>query len=207
MLNRCGGESMEAEMDVKERMAGDLEGLRTLAASERNAKQRDRLRAVALALDGELTEEIMTTLDRSKNFVQRWVYAYRDGGIEAIRAKKQTGRKRKLTKQQSDQLAERLDAGATEKDAVCTLRGEDIRAIIQEMFDTSYSLNGVYALLHAMGYSRLRPRPRHEKNNPAAMEEWKKAAPLLSSASASSTPARKSRSGGRTKPASDRRAR
>ncbi len=194
-------------MDVKERVAGDRDVLRTLAASERNAKQRDRLRAVALALDGELTEEIMTTLDRSKNFVQRWVYAYRDGGIEAIRAKKQSGRKRKLTKEQSDQLAERLDAGATEKDAVCTLRGEDIRAIIQEMFNTSYSLNGVYALLHALGYSRLRPRPRHEKNNPEAMDEWKKTAPLFFSASASSTPAKKSRSVGRTKPASDRRSR
>lgn len=194
-------------MDVQERVAGDRESLRNLAASERNAKQRDRLRAVMLALDGELTQDIMDTLDRSKNFVQRWVYAYRRGGIEAIKPKKQTGRKRKLTPAQIDRLVERVDAGPTPQDRVCTLRGEDIRGIIRDTFHTSYSLNGVYALLHALGYSCLRPRPRHEKNDPAAMEEWKKSAPLLSSASATSTPASRSRPGSRTRPASDRRAR
>ena len=194
-------------MDVQERVAGDRDRLRALAASERNAKQRDRLRAVMLALDGELTQDIMDALGRSKNFVQRWVYAYRRGGVEAIRPKKHTGRKRRLTREQVDRLVERLDAGPTREDRVCTLRGEDIRGIIKETFNISYSLNGVYTLLHALGYSCLRPRPRHEKNDPAAMEEWKKSAPPLSSACATSTPASGSRSGSRTRPASGRRAR
>lgn len=43
---------------------------------EANAKQRDRLRAVLLALEGKTTAEIMDKLGRNKNFVQRWVYFY-----------------------------------------------------------------------------------------------------------------------------------
>lgn len=194
-------------MDVKEREAGDRECLKRLAASERGAKQRDRFRAVHLALEGIVTEDIRKRLGRSRNFVQRWVYAYRDGGIKAISPRKQSGRRPKLTPEQVEQLKQRLDAGPTEKDGVCTLRGRDIGAIIQDMFKTTYSLNGVYHLLHSMGYSCLKPRPRHEKNDPAAMEQWKHDAPFLFSESASSTPTRKSKSGSKTRPVSGRRAR
>jgi len=194
-------------MDVQEREAGDRKRLLTLAASERNAKQRDRFRAVSMALNGEFTDDIMESLSRSRNFVQRWVYAYRDGGIEAISPKKQTGRKPKLTSEQIEKLKQRLDAGPTEKDGVCTLRGRDIGSIIEEMFNTSYSLNGVYHLLHSIGYSCLKPRPRHEKNDPAAMEQWKKDAPFLFRESANTTPVNRLKSGSRTRPASGRRAR
>lgn len=194
-------------MNVSEREVGDRDRLLVLAETERHAKQRDRFRAVAMALDDELTQDIADTLGRAKSFVQSWVYAYRDGGIEAIKPVKQTGRRPKLTKDQLARLTKRLDAGPTDKDGVCTLRGRDICSIIETMFNTSYSLNGVYRLLHSMGYSCLKPRPRHEKNSPEAMKAWLEAAPLLSRASAGSTPASKSRSGSRTRPASVRRAR
>ena len=89
---------------------------------------------------------------------------------------------------------------------MCTLRGRDIVRIIKQSFNQEYSLNGVYRLLHSMGYSCLKPRPRHEKNDPKAMEDWVRQAPLFSSTSASSTPARRSKSGSRTRHGSGRKA-
>ncbi len=71
-------------MNVKLHHPKDLRQLRDISRKQHDAKQRDRYRAVLLALQGQATEAIMNTLDRSKNFVQRWVYAYRDGGIDAI---------------------------------------------------------------------------------------------------------------------------
>jgi transposase len=169
-------------MDVKSHCSKDLEELRKRIRKERNAKQRDRYRAIQLALKGQTTEAIMHTLDRSKNFVQRWVYAYRDGGIDAIHPRRHTGRPRKLTAHEESQLRDRILAGPKLQDAVCSLRGEDARRILREEFGVQYSLPGVYALLHRLGFSCLAPRPRHKKNDPKKMRQWLQDAPLLSKA-------------------------
>lgn len=169
-------------MDVNPHCSQDLEKLRERIRQERNAKQRDRYRAVQLALKGQTTEAIMHTLDRSKNFVQRWVYAYRDGGLNAVRPRQHTGRPRKLTTYEEDQFRERILAGPKSQEAVCSLRGEDARRILHEEFGVPYSLPGIYALLHRLGLFSLVPRPRHKKNDPEKMRQWLRDAPLLSKA-------------------------
>ena len=167
-------------MNVELHHPKDFERLHNRSRKERNAKQRDRYRAVLLALKGQSTETIMQTLERSRNFVQRWAYAYRDGGIDAIYPKRQTGRPRKLTESEEVQFRERILAGPKPQDVVCSLRGEDARRIINEQFGVQYSLPGVYVLLHRLGLSYLVPRPRHKKNDPEKMHQWLKEAPLLS---------------------------
>ncbi len=167
-------------MDVELNCPKDLVELRQRSRKERNAKQRDRYRAVLLALNGQTTEVIMHTLDRSKNFVQRWVYAYRDGGMDAIHPRRHTGRPRKLTEREEGQFRERILAGPKSQDAVCSLRGKDARRIIHEEFGVQYSLPGIYVLLHRLGLSSLVPRPKHKKNDPEKMRQWLQEAPLLS---------------------------
>ncbi len=194
-------------MDVKECTAGDRQRLAQRIASERNAKQRDRLRAAALAIDGRMTEEIADTLGRSRRFVQRWAYAYRDGGIDAIKARKQPGAAPRLAPAQRARLEARLDAGPLPSDGVCTLRGADVVKILEKEFGVPYSLSGAYGVLHEIGYSSLNPRARHRKNDPEAMEAFKARAPLLSAKSARLTRRRRSRSGSKTRPASGSRAR
>lgn len=83
-------------------------------------------------------------------------YAYRDGGIDAIYPKRQTGRPKKLTELEEVQFRERILAGPKPQDAVCNLRGEDVRRIIESEFGVQYSLPGVYVLLHRLGLSSHR---------------------------------------------------
>ena len=97
-----------------------------------------------------------------------------------MEGKKYPGRKSKLTAQQQAQLKACLDEGARDQDGVCALRGQDIRRIIQEEFGVVYAKNSVYDLLRRLDYSSLVPRPRHRKNDPAAMEQFKSSARLLS---------------------------
>ena len=167
-------------MNVNSHRPEDRQQLQIRIQKETNAKQRDRYRAVLLALDGHLTEAIMSTLSRSKNFVQRWVYAYRDGGIDAIRPKPPTGRPPKLPAQLQRRFKERFLAGPTEKDGVCTLRAKDAIRILEKEFGVRYTLPGIYDLLHSLNLSCLQPRPRHRKNDHKQMQKWLKDAPLLS---------------------------
>jgi transposase len=169
-------------MQIRLRTAGDLEQLDSLISAERDAVQRDRLRAARLALDGMKATAIARMLSRSRRFVQDWAYAYRDGGIEAIGAAAGGVRPPKLPPQQEQAFKQRFLAGPTAADGgVCTLRGGDARRILEREFGVRYTLQGVYDLLHRLNLSCLVPRPKHRKNDPAAMAAWVEAAPLLSS--------------------------
>jgi transposase len=168
-------------MKVMIRREGDLERLDELIAREKVAVQRDRLRAVRLALDGVEALQIAATLGRSRRFVQEWAYAYRDGGVEAIEPGKSSGRPTKLPRDKEQAFRARMLGGATEADGgVCSLRGVDALKILEAEFGARYTLDGVYDLLHRLKLSCLVPRPRHRKNDPQVMRQWLEDAPLLS---------------------------
>jgi transposase len=168
-------------MQIHERVGGDEQRIEALILAESSAKRRDRLRMVLLALRGWEAEQIASTLSSSRRTVQSWVYRYRDGGIEALREYRYQGRISRLNQQQREQFKQRILQGPREADGVCTLRGKDAVAILQREFGVKYSLNGAYKLLHRLGLSCLTPRPRHEKQDPAAQEKFRnESAPLFS---------------------------
>lgn len=166
-------------MRVTEREPGDVAELTRRVRVEPNALQRDRYRAVLLALDGQEAEAIAGMLGRARRSVQDWVYAYRDGGIDGLLPGKSTGRPTKLPRDREAELMKRLDAGPLPSDGVCTLRGKDVVAILEREFGVKYSLDGAYDLLERLGYSCLSPRPLHEKADPRQVEQFKQHAPLL----------------------------
>ena len=172
-----------------------------------HAKQRDRLRAVELAIAGESTPAIMRMLGRSRGFVQRWCYAYRDHGLDAVRAQSPPGRPPTLPPAQHEAFRRRVLGGPRDEDGVCALRGRDCQRILKEQFGVVYSLNGVYDLLHRLNLSVLVPRPQHRHGDPRAQQQWVERAPFLSATCSNNTPAGASKSGSRTKQESASRAR
>ena len=167
-------------MKVSDRSGGDIEELAGRARAEAKAIQRDRYRAVLMALDGHEAVAIAAALGRARRSVQDWVYAYRDGGVDALLPGKSPGRPTKLPRDREAQFKARLDAGPTPADGgVCTLRGRDVVAILEREFGVTYSLDGAYDLLARLGYSCLTPRPLHEKADPAAVTAFKERAPFL----------------------------
>jgi putative transposase len=158
----------------------DLQRLKELSAGEKNALQRDRYRAVLLAVDDREGDEIARHIGRSPRFVDQWLARYRRQGLAGLIPKKQPGARPKLTPELEARLRERLDAGATPADGVCTLRGKDIVRILDQEMGVKHTLGSIYGVLDRLGYSCLSPRPRHEKNDPKAIEEFKEQSPLLS---------------------------
>jgi transposase len=167
-------------MKVDWKGSDDAGRLRKLAAAATNAKQRDRYRVVLIAAEGlgdraELErEQIALATGRSRQFVDQWVGRYRRGGIDALVPKRQPGAARRLTERQEAELCAMLDAGPPRQEGIAAYNGPILRARIQERFGKVYSLDGVYKLLHRLGYNDLMPRPRHPDTDPAALEAFKK---------------------------------
>lgn len=166
-------------MIVTPHASEDRERLSDLIAREANAKQRDRYRAVLLAMDGIEGDQIASRLARSPRFVDEWAARYRRNGVDALRPRKQPGRRPKLTAEREQQLTARLDAGPRDGDGVCTLRGKDVCRIVEQEFNVVHTLGGICDVLRRIGYSSLMPRQRHKKNDPAAMQTFKDRAPFL----------------------------
>jgi transposase len=190
-------------VEIVPRSPDDVSRLQRLVRTERRAKPRDRWRVVLLALQGFSAPQIAAKLDRSRRFVQVWVYRYRDQGIDGLHERPRPGQPTKLPRSAEAALKARIQAGPLPEDGVCALRGRDVVRILREHFGVKYSLQGAYDLLHRLGFSSLRPRPRHRKNDPAAMVQWEQDAPFLSRKSRNPTRIGGSKSGSRTKAASD----
>ncbi len=189
-------------MQITLRHPEDLEQLRRYSRQQSNAKQRDRYRAVLLALEGHEAPAIARMLGRSRRFVQRWAYHYRDHGPEGLGPQRQSGRPSKLPVTQYELFKTRFLADPTPADKVCSLRAKDAQQILMQEFGVEYTLGGIYDLLHRLGLSCLAPRPRHPKNDPAQMQRWRDEAPLLSRKQRRSIRAGGSKSGSKMKPAS-----
>ena len=186
-------------MNITAHHVADLDELRRRIRQEANAKQRDRWRAVLLALEGQTTAAIMDKLGRSKNFVQRWVYFYRDHGLERVRPLKQPGKPPLLSPDRHQAFLDHINNSQR------ILRGRDIVELLRQEFGVVCSLNTAYDLLHRLGYEPLRPRPVNPKKNPQAEQAWKQSAPLLSRRSSRRIRARRSKSGSKTNAASDKK--
>jgi transposase len=172
-------------MTVTVHNASDVPELRELVHLEANAKQRDRFRAVLLAIEGEggvemEGDQIAARLGRSPRFVDQWLARYRQGDLGALYPKKATGRPTKLEAGRQQAFKARLVGGPTAADGgVCTLRGADARRILESEFGVQMKLSGVYALMHRLNLACLKPRPKHRKNDPKAAADWLGSAPFL----------------------------
>lgn len=171
-------------MNVKEREVGDQERLETLVARERDAKQRDRYRIALLALKGWEAGRIAEAFSSNRRTVQAWAYRYRDGGIAALTPGQTPGNKPLLPPERHAEFKARMSGDPRAGEGVCTLRAKEARRILREEFGVAYQLQSVYDLLHRLGLSCLKPRPRHEKSDPEALRKFKQeSAPLLSARS------------------------
>jgi len=168
-------------MHVKERQPGDVDRLKELIRQERHAKQRDRYRIALLAVEGRAKLDIASILSVAKSTVEYWAYRYRDGGIDALTPKPYGGSTPKLDGEQAEAFKARFANGPKPEDGVCTLRGKEAQKILNEEFGVDYALSSVYDVLHRLNFSCLKPRPKHERNDPQQLEQFKRDAPFLSS--------------------------
>ncbi len=151
-------------MKVKDHLP--LSELQRLERTEKDSDRAKRLRIVILGIEGWTAPAVAMAVGLTRRICQRWVRRYNDEGLAGLDDRRGRIPGLPLTPQEQEQVRQRLDAGPTSKDEVCSLRGKDVQRILAQEFNLLRSLPGVYHLLHRLGYSYLRPRPRHRKADP-----------------------------------------
>ena len=170
-----------------------LEQLERLERDETDVAKAKRLRIVILALKGYTAPSIALSLGPSRRICQRWVRRYNESGLAGLEDRRGQPRRLPVTPEQEVALRQRLDAGATDQDRVCSLRGREIRNVLAQEFGVLRSLPAVYHLLHRLGYSYLRPRPRHRRADPEAQAAFVRELPDRLRALAAARPERRVR--------------
>lgn len=98
---------------------------------------------------------------------------YKELGIEGLFDFPRLGRPSILPESKVELLKSRIQLGPTVSDEVSSFNCSYIRLIIKNEFGASYSLSGVFALLSRLNFTKIKPRPKHEKNDESLMLQWK----------------------------------
>lgn len=134
-----------------------------------------RIRAVKQVEEGVHPETVAGAIGMNSATVYRWVAAYREGGIAALKAKPIPGRPPTLKGPQIARLYKLIvgvDPRQLQFEFALWTR-EMVREVIRREFDVRLSAVSVGRLLRKMGLSPQRPTWLATQQNPDAVEEWK----------------------------------
>jgi transposase len=133
-----------------------------------------RIRAVERVEAGESPEVVIQALGMSRARIYEWLAAYREGGYEALKAKKLFGRPSKLTGKRLDQLYRiiTMKNPMQLKFSFALWTRSMVREVIRDKFDVHLSDVSVGRLLKKLGLSPQKPLRRAYQQNPEAVDRW-----------------------------------
>ncbi len=134
-----------------------------------------RIRAVRRVEAGESPEDVIRTLGFGRTVIYSWLAKYREGGIDALRAKSISGRPSKMTGRQLEWVYKTV----TGKNPL-QLRFEFalwtrwmVRELIREKFGVRLSEVSVGRMLRKLGLSPQRPLRRAYERDPELVASWR----------------------------------
>ncbi len=152
--------------------------LRALARKSRDAKQARRLMALAGVADGLSRTDAAAIGLMDRQTLRDWVHRFNEQGPVGLIDRKSTGPKPKLTADQRTTLKAMVTAGPEpEIDGVVRWRCADLATVIKARFGVDYHESSIGKLLRSLGFSHVSARPRHPKQDPEAIEAFKKTSP------------------------------
>ena len=135
-----------------------------------------RIRAVQSVEAGESPEDVIRTLGFGRTVIYNWLAKYREGGIDALRAKAISGRPSKMTGRQLQWVYKTVTGKSP-----LQLRFEFalwtrsmIRELIREKFGVRLSEVSVGRMLRKLGLSPQKPLRRAYERDPKLVEIWRK---------------------------------
>jgi transposase len=145
-------------------------------ALDHKALEAIRIRAVQSVEAGESPEDVIRTLGFGRTVIYNWLAKYREGGIDALRAKAISGRPSKMTGRQLQWVYKTVTGKSP-----LQLRFEFalwtrsmIRELIREKFGVRLSEVSVGRMLRKLGLSPQKPLRRAYERDPELVEIWRK---------------------------------
>ena len=141
---------------------------------DRKALEEIRIRAVKRVEAGESPEVVIKALGLSRPRIYEWIAKYREGGIEALRMRKASGKPPKLAGHQLKKIY-RLVVGKDPRqlkfEFALWTRGM-VRELIKRQFNVRLSEVSVGRLLKKLGLSPQRPQRRAFQQDELLVVEW-----------------------------------
>ena len=123
-----------------------------------DAKYQHKVEMVNLVLSGLTPSYLSTYCGDSKSTITRWVKIADEQGFEALKVKKQTGRKPKLTGDQKEQIRAILEEDDPKKYGHNVWDGPSLSAYIEKTYTVKISVRQCQRLFHGLGFSLVRPQ-------------------------------------------------
>ncbi len=152
--------------------------LRRLAKASRDANQTRRLLALATIYEGAPRRHAATLGGVTLQIIRDWVVRFNAEGQNGLLDRKAPGKAPRLGPEQRDALARAVEAGPKPYlDGVVRWRLVDLVAWLHERFGIAVSRQTLGRELRAMGFRKLSARPQAYRQDPDAMEAFKKTSP------------------------------
>src|SRR5215211_7673096 len=132
-----------------------------------------RLRAVRQVEQGAHPEDVAAALGMTKAAVYGWLAKYREGGLDALRAKPVPGRPPRLSGGQLQRLYTLVVGNDPRQLQFALWTRAIVRELIRREFGAALSEVSVGRLLRKLGLSPQRPLYRAYQQNPQAVARWK----------------------------------
>jgi transposase len=146
-----------------------------LTAGERVGRERVRLAAAGMFVDGVGNGQVARRLRVSLMSVSRWRRAFDAGGVDGLASKGPGGARCRLDDGQLRELEAQLDAGPVAHgfaEDQCWTQAR-VAEVIAARFGVDYTPAGVGYLLHRMGWSVQVPARRAVERDEAAVAAWR----------------------------------
>ena len=119
-------------------------------------------------------EEVSRIVKYSRQTIGEWLKMYNEGGVDKMLSiKKGRGRKARIKSDKKAEFNQYVMQLQEDRDGGRII-GEDIVSMVEEKYNESYSVSGVYKLLKRMNMSWVSARSIHTKTNPGTQEAFKK---------------------------------
>jgi transposase len=175
---------------VRLRRDFDAAGVRRLAREAGDADQARRLLAIAAVYEGMSREAAARVAGMDRQTLRDWVHRFNDEGAAGLVNRPAPGNPRRLTPEQEAELARLVEAGPASAGLghLARWRCADLKGLIQARWGVDYHERTIGKLLDRLGFSHITTRPRHYRQDEAAMEAFKKTSPRRSRRSARASP-------------------
>lgn len=152
-----------------------LQGIDFFGLASKEPHPRSRIRLLALGnlqqAKGKPTTAEMFGV--SQVSLRKWLLRFLKDGVDGIKEKKRSGRKKKLNTEQEESFREEVEKLQEEREGG-RIRGQDIQVLLKEKFSVDHALPSVYHVLERCGLSWVSARSKHPKSDPIEQEDFKK---------------------------------
>jgi transposase len=149
--------------------------VRRFAKVAKDGAQARRLLAIAAVLDGASREEAATIGGMDRQTLRDWVIRFNDQGPEGLINRPSPGAPGKLSDEHKAYLAGLVEEGPIPAiHGVVRWRGCDLIMQLHETFGISVSDDTIYRALKELGFSHVSARPKAYRQDPDAIDAFKK---------------------------------